>query len=262
MKRQMKWVIENIDFVITLFLVIIVAILDVFGDALGDTLDKLVRSLTLAVLGLIAVSLYLMKHRIEEITKANVQDLIYFSDKKPTSLEENLRDADEVWMLGVNMRKTTEGNFYHFLKKASGGGKIRVLIASPSEANVNEVTARFRDPGVTVKTIAGHFEEVLARYSEIKAAARSDDSCQVRLLDFVPPYSLYIFPRTKDDGVVYVEVYGHKSETGKSGSLPKFQVTERENFRWYRHFVDQFEVMWKQAKVYDEQVQNERTKNN
>ncbi len=240
---------ENIDLLVTVLLVFVIAIL----DGLGVATDRLVSSITLATLGLIAVGLLLTRYRIEEITsKTDVRDLIRFSSEKPVSLKDDLRNADEVWMLGVNMRKTTQNNYHHFTEKINCGGRIRVLISEPNDIHFEEVAARFARPGTIIGDITSHFEEVLRLYSKMKEFVDNEGMVQVKLMGFIPPYSLYIFPNKQDGGVVYVEVYGHRSDTGRSGSLPKFQVTEWENPRWYQHFVNQFKVMWKYAKNYDD----------
>jgi hypothetical protein len=74
--------------------------------------------------------------------------------------------------------------------------------------------------------------------------ANRAENVQLRLLGFVPSFSLYVFPKAENGGVLYVEIYGYRSP---SGSIPKFQLTERENPEWYEHFVSQFETMWEDA---------------
>jgi len=64
------------------------------------------------------------------------------------------------------------------------------------------------------------------------------------LLDFVPPFSLYIFPQAKEGGIVFVQIYAYKAPVD---TTPYFIVTQKQNPLWYERLCILYEKMWADA---------------
>lgn len=233
---------ENVDLIITVVLALVIAIL----NGLGVASPGIVSSITLATLGLIAIGLLITRYRMEDIyNKADITNSIHFLAQKPSALASDLAKAKEVWMVGLIMRGTTFDNFYNFKGKVSQGAKIRTLIANPNKVDLDNIAKRF-SRAATAEQFRADFEQTINQYRQFRQAANKADNVQLRLLEFVPPFSLYVFPKAESGGVLYVEMYGYKSP---SGSIPKFRVTEHDNPEWYKHFVSQFELMWQDSEI-------------
>jgi hypothetical protein len=234
---------ENIDLLATVLLVFVIAI----ANGLGIASEALVSSTTLAILGLIAIGLLVTRYRLDEIHRREDagQTVKFFTRKPVTVLSAYFSTAKEIWLLGLTLRGTTTENFHDFKSKAERGVKFRILIVNANKVEMGKVVRQFSRGG-NEDQFRADFAQTLNQYKEIRQTARSPENVQIRLLDFIPPFSLYIFPKTDEGGIVFVETYGYKSPLG---SVPKFQLTEHDNPDWYKHFASQFETMWKDAET-------------
>jgi hypothetical protein len=231
---------ENVDLIVTVSLVLIISVL----NALGIASVELVSSITLATLGLIAVGLLVTRYRLDEIRrKENSFNTVEFSGEKPVELTKVIGDAREIWMIGLTLRGTTTGYFHDFKKKAEKGARFHVMIVNLDKINLEPMLRRFSRGG-NAEQFKADFRQTLNQYKQIGMLSKNPDYVQVRLLDFVPSYSAYIFPHAGDGGIAYVEIFGYKSPRG---SVPRFCISEKQNPEWYQHFVSQFEIMWNDA---------------
>lgn len=148
-------------------------------------------------------------------------------------------------MTGIILRSTTTANFHDFKRKAEQKGKFRVLILDVNKIDKGKVLRQFSRGGSDEQFLAD-FKQTLNQYQEIGQSAGNSVNVQLRLIDFVPPFRLYIFPKAEGTGVVYVEIYSYRAPFG---SVPKFRVSKQQNPEWYEYFVKQFEAMWKDAEA-------------
>lgn len=250
MKRFVKQILddirrgENIDLLVTIVLVLVISVL----NGIGWASVELVSSITLAALGLIAIGFLVTRYRLEDIyRKEDTPNSIHFSMQKAPAFASDLAAAKEIWMTGIVLRGTTTGNFHDFKKKAEQKGKFRVLILDVNKIDMGKVLRQFSRGGSEEQFLAD-FKQTLNQYREISRSASNPGNVQVRLLDFVPPFRLYIFPKVEGDGVLYVEIYSYRAPLG---SVPKFRISKQENPEWYGYFVNQFESMWKDAEAVD-----------
>lgn len=231
---------ENIDLAAAVLLAIIIAILDILGVASPD----LVASVTLVTLGLLAVGFLGTRYKLEEIYReSDTHNTVHLTRGASPSLVEHLKSSKEIWMLGLALRGTTIDNYHHFMDMAQNSGKVRAIVVNPDKVDLDVIARRFLR-GATPQEFRTDLEHTISRFKKIREAARMSDSIELRLLDLVPSYSLYIFPHEEDGGVMYVEIYGYKS---RFGSMPKFQLKQHGNPDWYKYFVEQYEELWKDA---------------
>ncbi|MFX0140782.1 MAG: hypothetical protein ACFFDN_44500 [Candidatus Hodarchaeota archaeon] len=234
---------ENIDLALIVILVLIITILDLLDIA--D--NELVSSITLATLGLIGIGLLITRYRIEDIYRVrDEENLIRFHKERLSLFREDLKSAKEIWMLGIILSTTTTNYFNDFKIWVSKGTKIRTLIVNMNVIDVEKIAQRFSRGG-TAKHFLSSFDQTINQYKEISLEAKGDKDVRLKLINFIPPFSLYIFPSSNCDGIIYGEIYGYKS---KDGSIPRFRITEY-NLQWYKHYMSQFELMWNDAEEVD-----------
>jgi hypothetical protein len=78
----------------------------------------------------------------------------------------------------------------------------------------------------------------------------------VRLLSYAPSFGMYSFDANRTTGIVFVEVFTHKSGFR---SPPSFDLTFQRDGEWYKFFTTQFEEMWRDSKDWSPKpTQNEQ----
>ena len=104
---------ENIDLYVTIVIAFVLVILSLFGFASSGV----IASLTLAVLGLLAISNLVNRHRVEELIKQVAESAKgFFFDEFPADFKENFESAKEIWLVGVTLRGTL-ANYYGLIEK-------------------------------------------------------------------------------------------------------------------------------------------------
>lgn len=233
---------ENIDLIAIVVLVFVISLLDIFGVASQEQ----IASVTLATLGLLAIGLIVTRYKIEGFNiERDIANSVQFYSQNMPSLKTDLQNNNEIWMLGLMLKGTMFYNFRNFDQKVKEGTKLRVMIIDPNKVDMNNVARRF-PYGKTAEEFRTDIRQTVVQLKTINKSARLNGGVQLRLLDFMPSFSLYVFPKAADGGIIYVDTYCYKSH---SGSLPKYRVTEHENSKWYEHFISQFELMWQDAQV-------------
>ena len=94
---------------------------------------------------------------------------------------------------------------------------------------------------------ASEAKTILKRYEMIRETAVNPKNVQISLLDVVPSYSMYIFPREKDGGKAFVQVYAYRAP---EYATPYFVISQTEHPIWYKNFCDLYEIMWQDAANY------------
>ena len=113
---------ENIDLFITVIVAIGLAILNL----VGVTPTGLVAPLTLAVLGLLAVATLGNRYRLEEsLETLNRTHTGLFQEKMPADMENELRNARELWLVGVTLNRTINTYYSMLEQKLARGDKVR-----------------------------------------------------------------------------------------------------------------------------------------
>lgn len=123
---------ENIDLYITFVVAILLA-----GFNLVLTLDpKLLVSVNMAVLAIVAVTLLTTRRIVEDsvrIQKASTQSLFY--EEYPEGYKQDIEKAKEIWLVGVTLTSTIRNNYSMLESKLRKKHSIQVLLVHPdSEA--------------------------------------------------------------------------------------------------------------------------------
>jgi len=240
---------ENLDLIVAIPLTLIIAFLGGLGIAsVGTVLSATLATLGLIVIGFLATRYTLEKIQIEMQAKSEPNNTVLFLTEKPSSLKGMMKGSEEIWMAGLTLRTTTTENYRLFEDRVKEGAKICTLIVDQDRLDMKKVVKRFAhikdNKNPETEFFYGDFKQTMKHYKDIRNSASNLKNVQIKFLDFVPAYSLYIFPKTEIGGVVFVELYGYQSHRG---SIPRFQLKEFDNPEWYEFFVDQFNKMWNDA---------------
>jgi len=242
---------QNVELIPVVVLGLIILIFNILGikTILGCSISDLLPSLTLIALGLLSIGLLFTRYRIEETYLfANTTDIISFESDKNTEIIENLKNSNEVLLIGINLRKTTIQYYENFIKIAKRGGYVKAVIAHPEKINICDLCDRFERGRVTPAQYLSAFDQTILQFCNIRKINEEIgidvNAVELRAINFIPSFSLYIFPKAKGGAFAYVEIFAYKSP---DGSIPKFKVSKLKNPVWYDHFLSQFNKIWDDA---------------
>lgn len=205
-----------------------------------------VLSGVLAVLGVLASSFLVTRHRLESLTRASSEDVVELLRQKP-DLRPFLVASARVRMLGLNLRSTLHDHYYVLLEAVRRGLRLEVMVVDPTKVDLTDVALRFSRGGAPANFIAD-FEAAVRNVAELNAAALQANAVQLRLIRFVPSFSLCVFDRTPGEAVALAEIYNYRS---KNRSVPKILVDQGTHPFWFGHFQDQFDTLWQAAEPVD-----------
>ena len=69
---------------------------------------------------------------------------------------------------------------------------------------------------------------------------------ELRTLDYLPPYNIFIFNPNEDNAEMIVHIAGWK--TPSENSRPALRINKSQNRVWFDYFLNQFNKMWEFAK--------------
>lgn len=271
MANKTKWLVNFVEFFLENFTVLltigftgyIIYRQEIERNSLST--DELLTAI-LGVLGLLAISEVVERYRrLGSIEKSGKRTLSLlearFTDRpsaigffqKTPSLDTYIVGADQIDMCGVSLTSTLNKQFSNLRERLKSGGNIRVLVVDPDSLALQMSALRSEDPddvGYFSKRLETSFndlgylykswEEYQKLYSPSKVGSLS-----IRLISYAPSFGTISFDANRSNGVVFVEIYSHRSGYG---SQPTFDLTLHRDGEWYKYFVEQFEQMWQDAK--------------
>lgn len=225
---------ENIDLYITVCAAFSLVILNLLGLASST----LIGSLTLAILGLISISLLGNRHNVGELVeKLSHANEPFFIDEFPPSLKSDFSSATEVWLIGVNLNRTVRDYYSEIENKLHSGKTIRILLVSPEGASA-EIASNRTYSGVDVNRTRARINDTLQYLCDLKKIA--PDCLQIRTIDNPLTFGAIAFNPDSLAGVLYLEHFPYKTT---NGSLPKFILRGKDGL-WYEFFKKELSMLW------------------
>lgn len=226
---------QNIDLLLTIVLTFGLVILNIFGIASST----LIAPLTLAILGLIAISFLESRYQVEELTEKIGQTVdTLFLDEFPPSLDKDIERAKDLWIMGVSLSRTVKTYYSVIERKLKDGHLVKVIVTHPDGVALEQSVI----PVYGNKTLETRRSEILGSLQAL---------CELKLLF---PENLEIKTSTsyighgiigldldKSSGKIYLEYYPFKMP---GGSRPKIIITPQEG-KWYDYFSQELNVIWK-----------------
>lgn len=243
---------RHLEIYLTALLSLLLGVLGVL-DLVDDTI---VVAATLGTLALLALSGLGSRHQVEDLEAAigklttGVNEAIHhdvpvdkFLAVKAPALEEYLHNASDVRLVGVTLSRTVRDLVGTLDRRLRDGAALRVMVIDPDGSAPLEAVARTRgvtDPAYYRPRISSTIDTLAMLESLPGTAGR----IEVRLLPFVPAFGMYLIDPLTENGRVYVELYQHRSLEPN----PCFGLRAERDGRWYRFFVNQFDILWESAR--------------
>ena len=226
---------ENIDLYLTVVTAIGLAVLNIFGLAP----QTLIAPITLAVLGLIAISNLGTRHYLEEqlqkLTTSSTSVLRGRSELP--SFQERGRAASEIVVVGISLITAVVPRLDFFEQKMKDGCTLRFLVLDPKSPAVQIWNVISKVPNVQ-----GDIEQTLKLLEIlIQMEQTSKGKCEVRLSNVFLPFGIAAFDPSKDTGFMNVEMFAYKRT---SGERPHFLLRRTRDGKWFEFYRSQYEQLW------------------
>jgi hypothetical protein len=223
---------DNIDLYLTAGVAIVLTLLNVLGFAP----QSLVASMTLAVLGLLAISSLVNRRKIDTMLAREGM----FAENFPANWIERLEDSSELWIFGTNLGRTITSYFSLFERKLKRGDTIKVLLVDPNGMAM-KLAAERRVQSTYVDENLALIRNSIKGFCELRDMA--PDRIEIRTIDY--PFSFGIFatdPETAKS-TLYLSYYPFKTPTP---SIPKIVLRPKDG-HWHDHFKMEMHNLWKFA---------------
>lgn len=225
---------ENIDLYLTVFAAIILVLLNLTGFAS----QSLVAPLTLAVLGLLAVSNLGNRHQIQSlIERLSHPAETFFAHEFPENFGNDIEEATELWLVGVTLTITVR-NYYHALEKVlTRGNNIKVLLVHPEDSiiEVSEMRSYARS------SVARARQEILGALDDFcRLRERFPKQVEIRTILYPLGHGTFGVDIDSSQGRLYIANYPYKTP---GGSKPKFVLRAKDG-QWYDFYKHELHLLW------------------
>ena len=243
---------KNLDIYLTIILSIVASGLGI----LGIVDQPIVQGAILALIALVSFSLLANRLNSDEVKRIvneikSHEDLPerFFAEKfNGEKIKNLLSESSKTYLLGVTLQRTIPYLSERIEESIRNGCEVRILLAKP-----NSEATRMASLG-TRKTdqnqLDSHISNNITMLSNISMNA-APGKLRVRVVEYLPPYSLGVFSPNLSSGVLFVRLLTFKASNEKR---PTFYISKGSDY-WFSYFVNQFESMWDMGE--DVQLQQE-----
>lgn len=232
---------ENIE----IYLIVALAIGLVILDVLGLAKQEWIFSIIMSVLAIVAISLLGNRRRIEKVAGLiNQSPSTVFIRQYPDTVSKDFSEANELWLIGVNLASTSHLYFELFRENLRQGKTIKVLLVDPNGV-ANKLCALRYDSGISPQW---HRREILRSLISLATLKEySPDNMEIKVIDYIPSFGFYGVNLDSPNGVLYSEHYGFKVT---QGDLPRL-ILRPSDGEWYEHFKTQLQTFWDAGKHWE-----------
>ena len=232
---------KNIEAYLFVLLAIIIAIFDLFELAKPNW----ITSITLVILAMLVLGRLEDRRIIEQLHKhLNSSGNVTFLDKYPDSFEEDIKNAKELWIIGVSLNRTITNYYTLFRSKLCHGDKIRVLLAKP-ESVLSAMTTRRDRRNIFPGTFDQIINASLEQFCALSRMAHAD--IEIRVSTVTYSFGYFAMDIDSPDGVIYLEHYGYKID---EGDVPKL-ILHPDDGNWYEIFHKELLTLWSDSEIWE-----------
>jgi hypothetical protein len=225
---------ENID----LYVTVLVSFGLILLNLLNISTEKYSASITIAILGLLAMSSLITRNRIEQISNrvASSRDSFLKGRSQLSPLSERGKDRSEIIIAGVSLFSIV-AEIDYFEQKLRAGCKLRFLLLSPNSEAIQAWNSLNKTQNVQ--------DEIKSNLKILEALLELQDTstgcCEIRISNIFLPFGLAAFDPDSSSGVMNVEMYAYKRYLGER---PHFTISKAKDSKWFDYFKNQYEQLW------------------
>ena len=208
----------------------------------------------ITILALIATSMLIERFiRLSKIEKAVEEintslknksdkaslDGILLNRKQLEPLEERLQFSKNIQIVGASLFRLTTEYMGFFEEKALEGCKFQFLLLNP-DCELTKLTATYVVYEIAnVETYISNVQTAIENLKKFKT--KFSDYVEIKIIDYIPAYSMIITDSEKDIGTIRIEFYPFSVPTRER---PHIVLQKSREPVWYKFFQKQFESMW------------------
>ena len=156
------------------------------------------------------------------------------------------RLRDQVWLWGTTLSMHISYLEPSLRQALSRGRHVRVLLIPPNKTAMQMSALRAGPPPAPSRQTQ---EDRLRKNLEIlRSLAADGPGLEVRLIDYLAPYTLYAYDPGFDDGTMVMRL---GSFHGKHRLRPTFELLRSRDGDWFDYFYEQFTAVWSESTPYD-----------
>jgi len=239
---------NNLDLYLTVVIAVIIAFLGAFSIAKQEIISSAILA-TLAILAFGSIQDRRERVIIRSALKEGSADSFFrkHSFSELEKLIETVKNSKSAFFWGIHFRKTVD-NWNSDLQQALRNGTyLRFLLVKPESSAVAMSLLRYNLDS-TQDNINHDIESVLRKLAYIGISSNAIDRIEVRVIDFMPPYTMISINPLSSNGKMYVLLSSIRTPTRQT---PSFQISAEKDKSYFDFFVDQFEKAWKEGDVID-----------
>jgi hypothetical protein len=227
---------ENIDLYFFAFAALTLAGL----NGLGLAPKTLVESVTLALLGILAVYSLGIRDRLTNLSDklSGTTNILY--KEFPSSLKDTISNSQELLIVGVTLYRTISTFYPDLEEKLKKGHKIKVLLVEPNTESTKLLPSRIYRP-TSDRVLSDKILETIQFLLKLKATA--PDKVEIKTINFPVAFGCFASNIDFKDGSIHIEYYSFKT----TSALPCAIVSSRNDPYWYEVYKKEVENLWNAA---------------
>lgn len=208
---------------------------------LGITKPELIASLTLAVLGLLAVSNLVNRYRVEELSqKLSQSSKGFFVEEFPPEFKDDFKSAKEVLLIGVTLSRFIKTNYGVIEEKLRKGHTIKVLLVHPYGSALEMAATRYYAE-VSRSTVTKRADVTNSLMLFCGLRKNHPKYMQVRTIESSLTFGAVCLNVNSALGAMYIEHFPYRTI---ADAQPKFVLRANNDERWYELFKKEVDALW------------------
>lgn len=234
---------ESLDLYTTILFAFGLGLLNAVGVKMSE---GVIGSLTLALLGLLAVSALVSRHRIEQLPKKLMKNsesgLIIHTALPSETIEQKFAEArGEIWILDTWFARP-DAIPATLLAAAKKGVRVRILFLD-KDAKTPILKLRMKDLGYTPSAATQTSRDTLQRI--INQTSNAALPIEIKLYQALPPFNLY-----RVDDLMYLGFFWYKKFSYQGAFLEVKSISSA----FAVDIKDTFNRLWEDARPFSERT--------
>jgi hypothetical protein len=238
---------QNLDIYITASLSLIIAVFGILGIANQNVISAAV----LAVLALLLSSLLVARHQNNKI-----QTVLSKLEANQLSTSQFMTTGDDISDLFQLLRQSQRAYFWgttftthipllqqDIERSLVSGLEAKFLLVKPSSNALR--MAAFRGKDITEGDLNDDLMRNLRRLGSIERA-NSTGKLEVKVIDYLAPYVMYIFDPHLSTGQIIIRL---STLHVPNNMRPIIKITRSKDLEWFNFYLQQFEIAWQAAET-------------
>ena len=151
-----------------------------------------------------------------------------------------MRECTELSIMGFAHNRMAITYSAQLSRLLESGGKLKVLTMDPNGSAILEANTRSYAPKPREEAMFQH-KAAIATLTAIGRKAPDPAHFELRVMNYVPPFTIYLFAESTPDAHVFVWLTPWRMP---SSQRPGFRLTAKVSPKWYPFFAGQLHQLW------------------